>query len=90
MDDQKLKKLLEQLQVEIEHADHVDAKGKDLLLKIDRDVHELLNRPQNETLTIHPRVIERLERTIDHLEISHPGISQYLTELLEILSKAGI
>jgi len=92
MDDQKLHEILEQLQVEIKQAKNVDAKGRDLLREIDLDVHELLKRTENDTshVQVHPNMIQRFENTIDHLEATHPSIANYLTELLEILSKAGI
>ena len=90
MDDQKIQKLLEQLQEEIEHTDNVDEEGKDLLREIDQDVHELLKRAGSGPIQIHPTVVERFESTIDLLEATHPRITSYLVELLEILSNAGI
>jgi hypothetical protein len=90
MDDQKLHQLLEQLQAEIKQADNIDADGRDLLQEIDKDVHELLNRSGSELSPIHPGVLERFESTIDLLEATHPRITNYLVELMEILSNAGI
>lgn len=90
MDDQKIQKLLEQLQEEIQHTDNVDEAGKDLLQEIDKDVHELLKRAGSGPLQIRPTVVERFESTIDLLEVTHPRITNYLVELLEILGNAGI
>jgi len=89
MDDKRLQELLQQLQDEIQKSENIDAKGKALLQEIDKDVHELLTRTEGD-IRVHQSVIQRFENTIDHLETTHPGITRYLTELLEILSNAGI
>ena len=89
MGNKRLQELLQQLQDEIQKSENIDAKGKDLLREIDTDVHELLTRPEDD-IRVHQSVIQRFENTIDHLEATHPGIARYLTELLEILSNAGI
>ena len=90
MDDQKVQKLLEELQKEIQHTDDVDEDGKNLLKEIDKEVHELLTRTGSGPIQIHPTLVERFESTIDLLEVTHPRITNYLAELLDILSNAGI
>ena len=90
MDNKKLQELLQQLHDEIQKSENIDSKGKDLLQDIDSDVHELLKRSEGDISQVHQTVIQRFENTIDHLEATHPNITGYLTELLEILSNAGI
>jgi len=90
MDNKRLQELLQQLHDEIQQSENIDAKGKELLRDIDTDVHELLKRNEGDTSRVHQTVIQRFENTIDHLEQTHPGVTRYLTELLEILSNAGI
>jgi len=90
MDDQKVRELLEQLQAEIQNTQNTDEKGKDLLREIEIDIRELLRHTESDSIRVHPTMIQRFENTIDHLEVTHPGLTKMLSELLEILSNAGI
>lgn len=90
MDDQKLRKLLEQLHSELEHTQSLDDKGQTLLRDLDADIRGLLDRSQGEALQVQPPMLERLETTIDHLEITHPTLTMALSELLTALNNAGI
>jgi hypothetical protein len=90
MDEQKLRKLLEQLQEEIPNVKNVDVKGKELLQEIEVDIRELLRRTETDSTRVHPTILQRFENTIDHLEVTHPSLTNTLSELLEILSNAGI
>ena len=44
MDDQELRELIEKLHTEIQNAQNVDEKGQELLLHLESDIRELLNR----------------------------------------------
>jgi hypothetical protein len=90
MDDQELRKLLEQLHSEIEHTETVDVKGSDLLREISVDIHALLERSENEQAQLPPSTLQTLADTISHLEATHPTITSTLSKLLETLSNAGI
>ncbi|MBI1793946.1 MAG: DUF4404 family protein [Chloroflexi bacterium] len=90
MDDKKLRKLLEQLHDELEHTQSLDGKGRALLRDLDADIRSLLNRSKGDALQAQPQVLERLEETIDHLEITHPTLTMALSELLTVLNNAGI
>ena len=90
MDDQKLRKLLEQLRNEIEHTQNVDEKGKALLRETGADIRELLERAEGDSSRLHSSTTKRLEETIAHLEVTHPELTLMLSELLSILSNAGI
>jgi chromosome segregation ATPase len=86
----EIRKLLEQLHHEIEHTQNVDDKGQELLRGTSADIRELLERSGSDSLTPHPSTIQRLEETIDHLEATHPDLTGSLSELLNIISNAGI
>jgi hypothetical protein len=90
MDEQELRKLLEQLHSEIEHTETVDAKGSDLLRDISIDIRALLERSANEQAQLQPSTLQTLADTISHLEVTHPTITNTLSKLLETLSNAGI
>jgi hypothetical protein len=90
MDEQELRKLLEQLHTEIEHTQSVDDKGRELLQDLGGDIRELLARSGPENMEAHPTVLKRLEDSISYLEVTHPTLTNTLSKLLESLSNAGI
>lgn len=90
MDDKKLRRLLEQLHAELEHTESLDDKGRDLLRRLDADIRGLLNRSQGDALQVQAPTLERLEKAINHLEITHPTLTMALSELLTTLNNAGI
>lgn len=90
MDDKELRNLLEQLHTEIEHTENVDEKGRELLRNLGTDIDELLARTEDDLVQPHPTITQRLEDSIDHLEVANPDLTQTLTKLLAILSSAGI
>ena len=90
MDDQELRKLIEQLQAEIQNTQSVDEKGKELLLHLESEINDLLGRPDVIATPVHPSTLKRLEESLDHFEISHPELTTLLARLLESLSNVGI
>jgi hypothetical protein len=90
MEDKELRNLLEQLHTEIEHTENVDDKGRELLRDLSTDIDELLARSEKELANPHSTITQRLEDSIDHLEVAYPDLTQTLNKLLAILSSAGI
>jgi hypothetical protein len=86
MNDPELRKLLEQLHNEIENTETVDEKGQELLRDLSEHIRVLLVRSEQPQ----PSSINSLEASIDYFEISHPTLTATLTQLLQILSNAGI
>ncbi len=90
MDDQELRSLLERLHSEIERTDTVDEKGQELLKDLAADIRQLLARAEGEGTQPEPSMINRLEESVDHYEVTHPDLTMLLTKVLSILSNAGI
>ena len=90
MEDQEFRTLLEKTHQEIEHTRNVGDKEKDLLRDLSGDIQDLLDRSKESLGEIHPSTIQRLEESIDHLEMTHPTLTDTLSRLLAILSNAGI
>ena len=90
MTNQNLRDLLEQLHNELTHTNTVDEKGRELLRDLGVDIQKLLDSPvdigpqENETF------LHRIKDAIDHLEVDHPTLTMALSELMSILSNAGI
>jgi hypothetical protein len=87
MSDENLRKLLEQLHQELEHTESVDEKGNELLRNLNADIRDLLERSEVKT---DDSMLERLQDTIDHFEVTHPTLTTMLSEMMTILSNAGI
>lgn len=90
MDDQELRKLIEQLHAEIQNTQPVDEKGQKLLLQLESEIQELLGQNAGNGNPVHPSTIQRMEEALDQFEASHPALTALLSRLLEGLSNAGI
>jgi hypothetical protein len=89
MSDQNLRELLEKLHSELEHTESVDDKGNEMLRHLDADIRTLLERSGTKVERDEP-MLERLQGTIDHFETTHPTLTTVLSEMMTILSNAGI
>jgi hypothetical protein len=89
MTDQNLRELLEKLHQELEQTEAMDEKGNEMLRHLDADIRSLLKRSGAQTETDEP-TLERLQDTIDHFEATHPRLTLMLSEMMTILSNAGI
>ncbi|HLO15725.1 MAG TPA: DUF4404 family protein [Anaerolineales bacterium] len=87
--DQNLRELLERLHQELERTASVDKKGNEMLRHIDADIQTLLRRSGAKVEKDEP-VLERLQDAIDHFETTHPTLTMVLSEMMNILSNAGI
>jgi hypothetical protein len=90
MDEQELRKLLEQLHNEIEQTQTVDEKGRELLQDLGSDIRELLARSGQDNIEARPSMLKRMEDSVSYLEVTHPTLTNTLSKILESLSNAGI
>jgi hypothetical protein len=90
MDNKELQKTLRQLHGEIKNTQAVDEKGQELLRDLEGDINALLDRSEDHPVQVHPSVIQRLETTLSHFEVTHPALTTLISRLLESLSNAGI
>ena len=86
---QNLRELLERLHHELEQADSMDEKGNEMLRHVDADIRTLLKRSNTKVEADEP-MLERLQDTIDHFETSYPNLTIMLSEMMTILSNAGV
>ncbi len=90
MADDNLRQKLEQLHDEIEHVDQVDEKGRTLLRDVDGHIRELLARSEQAEIQPKAGLTRGLENAIRHFEVTHPALTEALSDLLTALSNAGI
>ena len=86
---QDLRELLDRLHNELEQTGSVDEQGNELLRHLDADIRRLLERSDPKQPADDP-MLERLQGTIDHFETTHPSLTLMLSEMMKILSNAGV
>ena len=90
MDNQKLRKLLEQLHSELENTQSVDEQSQEILRDLGTDIRGLLERSESSQVELHPTLVKRLEETIDNFEVTYPALTTTISKILDVLSGAGI
>jgi ribosome maturation protein Sdo1 len=88
MNNQEINKALENLKKEIEAVQPDDEKGQELLRELSADIRELLDRAEAKQAPV--PMVQRLEESVEHFEVTHPELTSTLSSLLSILSNAGI
>ena len=83
----KIRELLEQLQGELDQIGSQDVKGRELLENIPADINSLL---QDTDIRTDESILKSLQDSIDHFNIEHPKLTMALSEIMSILSNAGI
>jgi hypothetical protein len=89
MSDQNLRELLEKLHNELEKIEVTDEEGRKRLRHLDADIRELLKRSGEKIETEEP-MLERFQESIDHFETSYPRLTMLISQMMTILSNAGI
>jgi hypothetical protein len=87
MTEKDLRTLLEGLHEELQRAESVDEKGRDLLRDLDIDIRALLERSGESNSNA---ILESLQSTINHFEVTHPALTRALSDMMSALSNAGI
>ncbi len=90
MDNKELDKLLHQLHDEIQRTTSIDAKGSEMLRDLEADIRTLLERSQENSVVVHPSMVQRFERALNQFEVTHPDLTTLISNLLDSLSAAGL
>lgn len=85
MNQDRLRRILEQLHAELASTDAVDAPLRDRLRRLQRDVRDALA-----TETPPASLRERLEDGVAHFEASHPTLASRLAEVIDTLALYGL
>jgi len=83
----KIQELLQQLHDEVHKAGALDEQSREMLEHLTGDINTLLNDGEKQA---EESLIQRLQDGIDHFEIEHPNLTMALSEMMKILSNAGI
>ena len=89
MTDQNLHELLEKLQNELERTDVTDEARRERLRHLEEDIRRLRERSRDEADVDEP-MLERFQETIEEFEETHPELTMMISQMMTILSNAGI
>lgn len=89
MTDQNLHELLEKLQGELEQIDVTDEADRQRLRRLEADIRSLRERSNAQEET-DDSMLERFQDSVDHFGTSHPEFTMMISQMMTILSNAGI
>ncbi len=86
MDQERLRRDLERLDLEIADAGPSDEKRTALLQKLRDDIRGLLADPDSATGTRYDSVRASLEDSVYHFDASHPKLAKTMAEVIDTLA----
>ena len=89
MNNEQLRAQLEHLHAELQKADALDPQQRELLQTLANDIHQLLNRNENQ-LHHYRSLGARLSEDVAQLEASHPQITLLIRRAIDSLAYLGI
>jgi hypothetical protein len=90
MDNAQLNETLSRLQDELKSVAEFDDPSREILKKLDGDIHRILQNSGDVPAAHHAGLRESLEDSVEYLEASHPTITALINQLLKALSDMGI
>lgn len=82
--------LLAKLHSQIEHAQTLSKSDLDQLRDLEGELRALLARSQDQVTEPQPTILDQLDEGIRAFEVSHPTLAMTISEVMAILSNAGI
>ena len=89
MTDENLRELLEKLHHELERTEVTDEAERERLRRLEADIRRLRERSGDEADVDEP-MLERFQDSVDHFEETHPELTMMISQMMTILSNAGI
>jgi len=90
MEKNELNSLLDKLHSQIEQTSTLGQAEVAKLRDLEVDIRALLDRAQGQTVEPQTSLLQQLEEDINVFEATHPTLSSALSEVMAILSNAGI
>ena len=89
MREQHLRQMLEQLHTELQRADTIDERSRELLRSALTEIEDLLERKQ-ERGTPPESLIQRLRGAVSAFEETHPALTDAIGGVADALAKMGV
>jgi len=89
LQEQHLRQMLEQLHTELQRADTIDDRSRELLRGVLGDIEDLLERKQKRG-TPPESIVERLREAVRTFETTHPTLTDAIGRVADALAGMGI
>jgi CII-binding regulator of phage lambda lysogenization HflD len=89
MREKHLRQMLEQLHTELQRADTIDDRSRELLRSVLGDIEDLLERKQKRG-TKPESIIEQLREAVRAFETTHPTLTSAIGRVADALAGIGI
>ena len=90
MANEERRKMLEEFRNQVAQAEPLDEEDRNLLLSLDKEIQRLVDRSDDESDDTPDTVLEQLQESIEHFEETHPTLTLTLSQMMTVLSNAGI
>lgn len=87
---EQLNSLLKQVHTELEQTDSLDAASRDSLRILMTDIQKLLDQAEGQPVPRDPTLIDRLEVEVLKFELSHPLLTQAISQVVKGLADLGV
>ena len=87
MANEERRRLLEEFRNQVAQAESLDEEGRNLLISLDKEIERLSD---DETADTPDTVLEQLQESIERFEETHPTLTITLSQIMTVLSNAGI
>jgi len=87
MANEERRKVLEEFRNQVAETENLDEKGRTLLQSLNAEIDRL---SEDEAADTPDSVLEQLQESIEHFEETHPTLTMTLSQMLTVLSNAGI
>jgi predicted glycosyltransferase len=89
MDKEKLREQLQALHSELQQVETLDAKEREMLQGLARDIQEVLHAEDDRNQPYGP-LSDRLRETVAQVEASHPRATMLMRQIIDQLAYMGI
>lgn len=86
----ELQSLLKKLKLEINNIKLVDKSSIEMLNKMKKEIDTALERNEAEQGIEKSSLIERLEKSVEHFEASHPELTAKMNNVINFLNNVGL
>ena len=87
MANEERRRLLEEFRNQVAQAEHLDEEDRNLLLSLDKEIERLT---EDETADTPDTLLEQLQESIERFEEKNPTLPMTLSQMMTVLSNAGI
>ena len=87
MANEERRRLLEEFRNQVAQAESLDEEDRNLLLSLDKEIERLTD---DETAETPDTVLEQLQESIERFEEKYPTLTLTLSQMMTVLSNAGI